>query len=97
MVIHRILSRTTRIRRHECHDSTRPRRVSKSWYDAEEEFADDAEEESLPIGIDPGIDPISGKAVGKATAIIAADANNHVFYFEKEAKVNKANAKLREK
>lgn len=65
----------------------------KSWYDAEEEFADDAEEESLPIGIDP----ISGKAVGKATAIIAADANNHVFYFEKEAKVNKANAKLREK
>ncbi len=69
----------------------------KSWYDAEEEFADDAEEESLPIGIDPGIDPISGKAVGKATAIIAADANNHVFYFEKEAMVNKANAKLREK
>ena len=94
MVIHRILSRTARIRRHECHDSTRPRRVaSKSWYDAQEEFADDAEEESLLIRIDP----ISGKAVGKATAIIAADANNHVFYFEKEAKVNKANAKLREK
>jgi len=44
-----------------------------------------------------GIDPISGKAVDKATAIIAADAYNRVFYFENEANLNKANAKRKEK
>ena len=52
-----------------------------------------AKNEKLRIGIDP----ISGKAVDKATAIIAADAYSRVFYFENKANLNKANAKLQEK
>ena len=44
-----------------------------------------------------GIDPISGKEVDKASAIIAADAYNRVYYFESEENLNKANAKLTKK
>ena len=44
-----------------------------------------------------GIDPISGTKVDKATAIIAADAYNRVYYFESKENLAKANAKLQEK
>ncbi len=44
-----------------------------------------------------GIDPVSGAKVDKATAIIAADAYNRVFYFESKENLAKANAKLQEK
>ena len=36
-------------------------------------------------------DPISGKQVDKATAVIAANADGRVFYFENEANLNKHN------
>jgi len=44
-----------------------------------------------------GIDPVSGAKVDKATAIIAADAYNRVYYFESKENLAKANAKLEDK
>ncbi len=44
-----------------------------------------------------GVDPISGKEVDKATAIIAVDAYKRVYYFENEENLKKANAKLKKK
>ena len=43
-----------------------------------------------------GIDPVSGKEVDKATAVIAADAYHRVYYFENEENLKKANEKLAE-
>ena len=44
-----------------------------------------------------GVDPISGKKVDKAIAIIAADSYNRVFYFENEENLEKANEKSSKK
>ncbi len=42
------------------------------------------------------IDPVSGKEIDKAEAIIASDAYDRVFYFESEETLKKANKKLAE-
>lgn len=42
-----------------------------------------------------GIDPVSGKQVDKATAIIATDSYRRVFYFESKENLEKFNAKLK--
>ena len=52
-----------------------------------------AENEHLRMGVDP----ISGKEVDKATAVIAADAYKRVYYFENEENLKKANEKLQKK
>lgn len=39
------------------------------------------------------VDPISGKKVDKAVAVIAADEDANVFYFENEKNLEKYNAK----
>ncbi len=38
------------------------------------------------------VDPISGKEVDKAKAVIGAQEDGHVFYFESEENLNKVNA-----
>ena len=43
------------------------------------------------------IDPVSGKQVDKATAVIAAQEDGRVFYFENEASLAKHNAKFEKK
>ncbi|HEY7697741.1 MAG TPA: hypothetical protein VIE88_04955, partial [Vicinamibacteria bacterium] len=37
------------------------------------------------------IDPVSGKEVDKATAVIGADSQDRVFYFENEKNLEKFN------
>lgn len=48
-------------------------------------------DESLRVGIDP----VSGKEVDKATAIIASDSYHRVFYFENEENLAKFKEKLK--